>query len=108
MFVTCVDARIDRGQGLNNALQDSSHFVAAMVAAASGGKSLAEAVDAYDAEVLERGTLEMWISLKQTMFIHNWETLMASPMVKMGMHQARKEEGGGSCVDYRGGREGGI
>lgn len=81
-----------RGQGLNNALQDASNFVAAIVEAASGGKTLEETVDAYDKEVLERGTLEMNISLKQTMFIHNWETLMQSPMVKMGMHQAKKEE----------------
>ncbi|KAF2788432.1 FAD/NAD(P)-binding domain-containing protein [Melanomma pulvis-pyrius CBS 109.77] len=81
-----------RGQGLNNALQDASNFVAAVVEAASGARTLEEAVDAYDGEVLERGTLEMNISLKQTMFIHNWETLMQSPMVKMGMHQAKKEE----------------
>jgi hypothetical protein len=56
-----------------------------------GRKSLAEAISEYDDEVLERGRLEMQISLKQTLFIHNWDTLMASPMVKMGMHQARKE-----------------
>ncbi|KAF2267335.1 FAD/NAD(P)-binding domain-containing protein [Lojkania enalia] len=81
-----------RGQGLNNALQDSSNFVAAIQEAAGGTKSLTEAVAAYDKEVLERGTLEMQVSLKQTMFIHNWETLMQSPMVKMGMHQAKKEK----------------
>ena len=34
----------------------------------------------------------MQTSLKQTMFIHNWETLMQSPMVKMGLHQAKKGE----------------
>ncbi|OCK81663.1 FAD/NAD(P)-binding domain-containing protein [Lepidopterella palustris CBS 459.81] len=79
-----------RGQGLNNALQDSSNFVSAIKEAASGGNSLANAIDAYDKEVLERGTLEMQISLKQTIFIHNWETLMASPMVKMGMRQAKE------------------
>jgi hypothetical protein len=27
--------------------------------------------------------------LKQTMFIHDWETLMESPMVKIGMRQIR-------------------
>lgn len=59
---------------------------------ASGAKPLASAINGYDAEVLERGLLEMNVSLKQTMFIHNWETLMSSPMVKMGMHQAKKTE----------------
>lgn len=76
---------------MNNALQDSSNFVTAMISVAKGEKTLADAIDAYDNEVLERGMLEMDISLKQTMFIHNWDTLMQSPMVKMGMHQAKKE-----------------
>jgi hypothetical protein len=34
--------------------------------------------------------LEMNISLKQTLFIHDWDTLMQSPMVKMGLRQAEK------------------
>ncbi|KAF2025085.1 FAD/NAD(P)-binding domain-containing protein [Setomelanomma holmii] len=85
-----------RGQGLNNALQDSANFVAAIGKVQSGKKSLQEAVEEYDAEVLERGTLEMQISLKQTLFVHNWETLMQSPMVKMGMHQAKKEHAVGA------------
>lgn len=81
-----------RGQGLNNALQDSANYVAALLKVKSGEKTLKEAVQEYDDEVLERGGLEMRISLQQTLFIHNWETLMQSPMVKMGMHQAKKEE----------------
>lgn len=80
-----------RGQGLNNALQDASNFVAAMKEVV-GGKWRQDAVDAYDKEVLERGTTEMGISLKQTLFIHNWETMMQSPMVKMGMRQVGKTE----------------
>lgn len=76
---------------MNNALQDSSNFVAAMICVDKGEKTLADAIDAYDNEVLERGMLETEISLKQTMLIHNWDTLMQSPMVKMGMHQAKKE-----------------
>jgi 2-polyprenyl-6-methoxyphenol hydroxylase-like FAD-dependent oxidoreductase len=79
-----------RGQGLNNALQDSANFVAAMQKVRDG-QGLKEVVDEYDKEVLERGTAEMGVSLKQTLFIHNWETVMESPMVKMGMRQAGKE-----------------
>jgi 2-polyprenyl-6-methoxyphenol hydroxylase-like FAD-dependent oxidoreductase len=75
-----------RGQGLNNALQDAGNFVAAMKRLVQG-KPLREEVDSYDEEMLERGTKEMGISLKQTLFIHNWETLMQSPMVKIGMRQ---------------------
>jgi 2-polyprenyl-6-methoxyphenol hydroxylase-like FAD-dependent oxidoreductase len=84
-----------RGQGLNNALQDAANFVAAMqkVYGSSEGQALKHAVDEYDAEVLERGVLEMGISLKQTLFIHDWDTLMQSPMVKMGLRQAEKVTG---------------
>ena len=82
-----------RGQGLNNALQDAANFVAAMRkvhGSLEQGQILKQAVDEYDAEVLERGVLEMNISLKQTLFIHDWDTLMQSPMVKMGLRQAEK------------------
>ncbi|KAJ4985309.1 hypothetical protein SVAN01_09160 [Stagonosporopsis vannaccii] len=82
----------DRGQGLNNALQDASNFVSTIVSVSSGSASLAEAVQAYDDEVLERGQTEMDISLKQSYFIHDWETLMQSPMVKIGMRQVKKGE----------------
>lgn len=82
---------IDRGQGLNNALHDASNFVSAIEQVASGAKSLAEAVSEYDKEVFERGTAEMKVSLQQTLFIHDWPKLADSPMVKMGMHQAKKE-----------------
>jgi 2-polyprenyl-6-methoxyphenol hydroxylase-like FAD-dependent oxidoreductase len=81
-----------RGQGLNNALMDAASFVAAMKKAVKGEMGLKEAVDAYDGEMLERGVREMEISRKQTMFIHDWETMMQSPMVKMGMRQAGKEK----------------
>lgn len=80
-----------RGQGLNNALQDASNFVAAM-GRVKGGAGLGDEVDKYDKEMLERGTAEMGVSLKQTLFIHNWETLMQSPMVKIGMRQVEKGE----------------
>jgi len=82
-----------RGQGLNNALQDSANYVAALKTVIGGEVGLKDAMDAYDKEVLERGTREMGISLKQTFFIHNWETLMQSPMVRMGMHRAEKGDG---------------
>lgn len=78
-----------RGQGLNNAVLDSAKFVAAMVRVRDGDVGLKEVVDGYDKEVLERGKAEMEVSLKQTRMIHDWETLMASPMVKMGMRQEK-------------------
>ena len=79
---------IDRGQGLNNALQDSSNFVSAIISVANGEKTLVGAIDAYDKEVLERGTLETDISLKQSIAIHDWDKLMQSPLMNIGMHRA--------------------
>ncbi|KAF2621178.1 FAD/NAD(P)-binding domain-containing protein [Macroventuria anomochaeta] len=81
-----------RGQGLNNALQDASNFVSIMVSVSKGSATLAEVVQAYDDEVLERGQTEMDISLKQSYFVHDWDKLMQSPMVKIGMHQVKKGE----------------
>jgi 2-polyprenyl-6-methoxyphenol hydroxylase-like FAD-dependent oxidoreductase len=82
-----------RGQGLNNAVLDSSKFVAAMVKVRDGEVTLGEVVNEYDKEVLERGKAEMEVSLKQTRMIHDWESLMESPMVRMGMRQKVEKEG---------------
>ena len=46
------------------------------------------AIDAYDKEVLERGTLETDISLRQSIAIHDWDKLMQSPLMNIGMHRA--------------------
>jgi 2-polyprenyl-6-methoxyphenol hydroxylase-like FAD-dependent oxidoreductase len=78
-----------RGQGLNNALLDASSMVEMMRKVVFGGEELEACVGKYDEEVLARGKEEMAVSLKQTMFIHDWETLMESPMVKIGMRQIR-------------------
>tara|TARA_R110002003_G_scaffold62_28_gene5776 strand:- start:5940 stop:6098 length:159 start_codon:yes stop_codon:yes gene_type:complete len=37
----------------------------------AGEQVLEDAVDKYNTELFERGTLEMQISLKQMLFIHN-------------------------------------
>jgi 2-polyprenyl-6-methoxyphenol hydroxylase-like FAD-dependent oxidoreductase len=81
-----------RGQGLNNAVQDAARFVEGMIKVRDDEVGLQDAVDSYDQEVWERGSLEVGVSLKQTMGIHNWETMMQSPMVKMGMRQAKTAE----------------
>ncbi|KAF2825514.1 FAD/NAD(P)-binding domain-containing protein [Ophiobolus disseminans] len=78
-----------RGQGLNLALQDAEAYVAAMKSVVDG-KGLKEAVDGYDKMVLERGVREMGVSLKQTLDIHDWGTVMESPMAKLGMRRAEE------------------
>jgi 2-polyprenyl-6-methoxyphenol hydroxylase-like FAD-dependent oxidoreductase len=80
-----------RGQGLNNAVLDCSYFIAAIQEVASGTKTLKDAIDTYDKEVAERGEKEIQLSLKQTMFIHDWEKMMSSPMIRMGMNKSKTE-----------------
>jgi len=46
---------LDRGQGANNAICDSEKFVSAMIKVKSREKTLQEAVDEYDADVISRG-----------------------------------------------------
>jgi 2-polyprenyl-6-methoxyphenol hydroxylase-like FAD-dependent oxidoreductase len=82
-----------RGQGLNNALMDARAFVECIRDVVDEKGGLEEGVQSYDEEVFKRGKAEMEVSLKQTLFIHDWETLMQSPMVKMGMRQAKEGEG---------------
>lgn len=79
-----------RGHRLNNALIDSKGLVEAMVKV-QNEQRLDEMVAMYDRKIFERGKLEMDISLKQTMGIHSWETIMQIPNVKMGMRQAKAE-----------------
>ena len=74
-----------RGQGGNNALRDANQFVSAMIDVNAGGKTLREAVDAYDAEMLQRGASEVEMSSKQTHAFHNYQAFLESPIMKHGI-----------------------
>ena len=80
-----------RGQGLNNALLDASNIVSALYSVADGEKSFQEAIDGYDAEMIQRGKLEMEVSYKQTMMVHNWDMVMDSPMAKYGTREVKAD-----------------
>lgn len=60
-----------RGQGLNNALEDAYRYVKALESYTKGNLSLVEAVNAYDAEVLEPGRKEIEASNKQAYGSHH-------------------------------------
>lgn len=55
----------------------------------AGVGSQKELMDNYDEEVLERGTAEIGLSLKSSLGICEWEKLMESPMVKMGLQKVK-------------------
>jgi len=73
---------VDRGQGLNNAIQDASNLVAAIKRAVHGGGDLGKEIKAYDAELLARGSAEINLSLTQSVSIHDWDKFMNSPVMK--------------------------
>ncbi|KAK4503811.1 hypothetical protein PRZ48_004726 [Zasmidium cellare] len=73
-----------RGQGLNNAVKDASDLVDAIQAAFTGGKSLKEAVTAYEEEMKPRGAKEVAASREQAESSRNVETWKQSSMARTG------------------------
>lgn len=49
------------------------------------GGELGEKIMAYDAEVLERGSAEIKISLNQSLTLHDWDKFITSPLVTVGL-----------------------
>jgi len=68
--------------------------VEALKSVQAGEKTLQEAIDAYDAEVVQRGQTEVQISKEQTFFTHDWENFVKSPVMTLGTkpsHGAKTE-----------------
>jgi 2-polyprenyl-6-methoxyphenol hydroxylase-like FAD-dependent oxidoreductase len=79
-----------RGQGLNNALQDSATLVEELSAVKNGEKTLADAVEAYEKEMKERSLQEIPISVRTALLGHDWKQLMETPAIKMGMNRYKE------------------
>ncbi|RFU28012.1 hypothetical protein B7463_g8318, partial [Scytalidium lignicola] len=77
-----------RGQGLNHAICDASHFVDAMKKVASGAVSLKSAITAYSDEVVRRGADEVLISKQNAIMMLNWDQLMDSPILKRSLDKS--------------------
>ena len=78
-------SNLDRGQGLNNGVQDAHSFVLALRRAHRGEQSLKEAVLAYDKEMIARGAAEVDRSEIQTKADHDWKRLgLQSPIMQIG------------------------
>ncbi|KAK4553131.1 hypothetical protein LTR86_009858 [Recurvomyces mirabilis] len=73
-----------RGQGLNNAIKDASEIVDAVNAVVKGGKTLAEAISGYEAEMKPRGASEVGLSFEQAVKARDQSTLEESPLFKQG------------------------
>jgi 2-polyprenyl-6-methoxyphenol hydroxylase-like FAD-dependent oxidoreductase len=83
----------DRGQGLNHCIADIFNLLTALTSL-SPTTSLADAITAYDAELVKRGSDEVETSRKNALLVHDFERFMESPVLKQGYAKAkaRKEE----------------
>lgn len=73
-----------RGQGLNNAVHDAAYICRAIQAHVGDGKPLQDTLSEYEKEVVERGREAVESSGRNSLMVHDWETLMGAPMFKIG------------------------
>ena len=75
----------DRGQGGNHSVQDVLNLVSVLKKTELGGASRAEEIARYEEELIRRGKEEVQISVQTALTVHNWETLLESPLMRHGM-----------------------
>ncbi|KAL9074951.1 MAG: hypothetical protein Q9157_004180 [Trypethelium eluteriae] len=75
----------DRGQGLNNALEDAARYVSILADVHEGKQSLPDAISAYDDEMRMRGATEIDVTWKNAYALHHFDALMDSPIAKHGV-----------------------
>ncbi|KAK2614016.1 hypothetical protein N8I77_000877 [Diaporthe amygdali] len=74
-----------RGQGLNNALQDAAHLVDAIKSVLiTQQHTLKDAIDAYENEMKPRGSREVHLSLEQARKASSSKAIKESPIFKIG------------------------
>lgn len=74
-----------RGQGLNHSMIDAIRLVEAIRTFVSGEKTQAEAVSRYEAEMTARAGAEVALSTANTRMVHDWETVLKSPLMTSGI-----------------------
>ncbi|KAM5443224.1 hypothetical protein MferCBS31731_001541 [Microsporum ferrugineum] len=74
-----------RGQGLNHSVTDAAKLVNAITDAVSGLSSKATSISAYEDEMIARAGGEVRLSTVNTEMLHDWERVLASPVLTSGM-----------------------
>ncbi|EGD85013.1 hypothetical protein H112_08736 [Trichophyton rubrum D6] len=74
-----------RGQGLNHSVTDAAKLVNAVTDAVSGLSSQATSISAYEDEMIARAGTEVRLSTVNTEMLHDWERVLASPVLTSGM-----------------------
>jgi len=78
-----------RGQGLNHCIADVANFVRAIIDVNEGRATAAQAISAYDAELVKRGSDEVKTSRDNALLVHDFEKFMDSPVLKQGYTRAK-------------------
>ena len=83
----------DRGQGLNNAITDAADFLVHLREMKEHTpEELAAAVKRYEVELWPRGNEAVLASHENTNAVHDWKTMMKSPLFTDGLAKISKEE----------------
>ncbi|CZS88231.1 uncharacterized protein RCO7_01190 [Rhynchosporium graminicola] len=89
-----------RGQGLNNAITDAADFLVHLRDMSSHTPSeLAAAVQRYETELWPRGNEAVLASHENTNAVHDWKTMMQSPLFTSGLAKKGDLEQRGSVDD---------
>lgn len=78
-----------RGQGLNHSINDAAQLTQAIQKFVSGKASRADAIAAYEQEMIARAGGEVRLSTVNTEMLHNWQKVQESPIMQAGMTRRR-------------------
>jgi 2-polyprenyl-6-methoxyphenol hydroxylase-like FAD-dependent oxidoreductase len=80
----CHPMTYQRGQGLNHSITDAGKLRDALVEISKGADQ-AEAMIAFEDEMIKRGGTEVRDGIANTMLLHDWEKVKLSPLFTKGM-----------------------
>ena len=69
---------------MNHGIADARTYVKELITVSKGEKSLAEAVEAYNKEMITRAGEEVQLSIGNTEMLHDWERCLNSPLLQKG------------------------
>ena len=84
--------QIDRGQGLNHAINDATNIVAAITKVSNQEAKLKDVISAYDKEVVRRGADEVLASRENAYMMLDLSRIMDSPIIKRSLERGKVDD----------------